>query len=81
MEGKTDRTGLIFATPGAAVVRIDPHAATATPAVDLSLEARLSAATPLTDRPVDRVLPLTLAGDMTAYIWSLNGGIGRMAGS
>lgn len=75
VEGKTDRTGLIFATPGAAVVRIDPHAATAAPAVDLSLEIRLSAATPLADRPVDLTLPLTLAGDMTAYIWSLNGGI------
>jgi FtsP/CotA-like multicopper oxidase with cupredoxin domain len=73
VEGKTDRTGIILATPGANVSAISPQAATAAPAVDLSLESQLAAATPLASRPADITLPLRLDGNMAKYVWSLNG--------
>jgi FtsP/CotA-like multicopper oxidase with cupredoxin domain len=44
VEGKADRTGITLATPGANVSRVSTQAATAAPAVDLSLETKLSAA-------------------------------------
>ena len=72
VEGKTDRTGIILATPGANVSRVSVQAATAAPAVDLSLETKLSAANPLEERPVDVTLPLKLDGNMAKYVWSLN---------
>ncbi|MDR3535087.1 MAG: multicopper oxidase family protein [Acetobacteraceae bacterium] len=75
VEGKTDRTGIILATPGAKVGGVSAQAATAAPAVDLSLETKLSAANPLAARPVDVTLPLTLDGNMAKYVWSLNGKI------
>jgi FtsP/CotA-like multicopper oxidase with cupredoxin domain len=72
VEGKTDRTGIILATPGANVSGVSAQAATAAPAVDLSLETKLSAARPLATRPVDVTLPLRLDGNMAKYAWSLN---------
>jgi FtsP/CotA-like multicopper oxidase with cupredoxin domain len=73
VEGKTDRTGIILATPGADIAKYANNGAAAAPAVDLSLEARLAAASPLPPRPADLTLPLTLGGRMTPYQWSLNG--------
>jgi FtsP/CotA-like multicopper oxidase with cupredoxin domain len=73
VEGKTDRTGIILASPSANIPKHQAAAAIAAPAVDLSLEAKLSAAAPLAARPVDLTLPLTLGGDMSPYRWSLNG--------
>ncbi len=72
VEGRTDRSGIILATPGAYVAEVSAQAATAAPAVDLSLETRLSAADPLAARSVDVTLPLKLDGDMAKYVWSLN---------
>lgn len=72
VEGKTDRTGIILATPGADVAKVSANAASAAPAVDLSLEAKLSAAAPLSARPADLTLPMKLGGDMSPYKWSLN---------
>lgn len=72
VEGKTDRAGIILATPDANVRMIEAKAATAAPALDLSLESRLSAANPLEARGVDITLPLKLGGDMSSYSWTLN---------
>jgi FtsP/CotA-like multicopper oxidase with cupredoxin domain len=72
VEGKTDRTGIILSTPGANVSGVSAQAATTAPAVDLSLETKLSAANPLAARPVDVTLPLKLDGNMAKYVWSLN---------
>jgi FtsP/CotA-like multicopper oxidase with cupredoxin domain len=72
VEGKTDRTGIILATPGVNVSEVSAQAATAAPAVDLSLETRLSATDPLAARPVDVTLPLKLDGNTAKYVWSLN---------
>lgn len=73
VEGKTDRTGIILATPGADVAKISANAASVAPVVDLSLEVKLSAAAPLSARPADLTLPMKLGGDMNPYKWSING--------
>jgi len=72
LEGTTDRTGLILAPPGAPIARITPHAAKPAPAVDLSLERRLSARHPLTPRRPGLRHRIDLAGHMKPYAWSLN---------
>jgi FtsP/CotA-like multicopper oxidase with cupredoxin domain len=72
VEGKTDRTGIILATPGAVIPKLVGTAAAVAPAVDLSLEAKLSAASPLAARPADVTLHMALGGDMSPYKWSLN---------
>jgi FtsP/CotA-like multicopper oxidase with cupredoxin domain len=72
VEGKTDRTGIILATAGATIAKFSANAAVAAPAVDLSLEVKLTTATPLTARPADLTLPMTLTGGMSPYQWSLN---------
>ncbi len=72
VEGKTDRTGIILVTPGADIPKLSTTAAVAAPAVDLSLEVKLTAATPLAIRPADLTLPMKLGGDMSPYKWSLN---------
>jgi FtsP/CotA-like multicopper oxidase with cupredoxin domain len=72
VEGKTDRAGIILATPGVNVSGVSAQAATVAPAVDLSLETKLSAASPFAARPVDVTLPLKLDGNMAKYVWSLN---------
>lgn len=73
VEGKTDRTGIVLATPGAVITAVATQAASAAPAVDMSLERRLSAAYPLSARAADLMLPLRLSGDMSPYAWKLNG--------
>ena len=72
VEGKTDRTGIVLATRGADIAKFSNNAATPAPAVDLSLEAKLLAATPLVARPADLTLPMKLGGGMQPYQWSLN---------
>jgi FtsP/CotA-like multicopper oxidase with cupredoxin domain len=72
VEGKKDRTGIILAAPGAKIAKVAGLARAAAPAVDLSLETRLSATSPLADRPVDQTFEVALTGDMSAYKWSLN---------
>jgi FtsP/CotA-like multicopper oxidase with cupredoxin domain len=72
-EGDTARTGIILATPGASVARIEPTAATAAPAADLSLEWRLNARAPLAPRNAVRRHTVTLSGTMSPYAWAIDG--------
>jgi FtsP/CotA-like multicopper oxidase with cupredoxin domain len=71
-EGQTLRTGLILASPGAAITRIDPAAAAA-PALDLALEKRLRSVAELAPEPVTRTEFLRLTGGSENYLWGLNG--------
>ncbi|WP_010141887.1 multicopper oxidase domain-containing protein, partial [Oceanicola sp. S124] len=61
-EGARERTGLILATPGAEVRRVDAVAEAEAPAfdTDLAQEARLIAVDALPERPVDRSQMLML---------------------
>jgi FtsP/CotA-like multicopper oxidase with cupredoxin domain len=55
------------------VSRLAPEAVENAPPVDLSLERRLEAVTPLAPRTPDVTHRLILAGAMSPYKWSLNG--------
>jgi len=76
-EGARERTGIILATPGAEVRRIDALAETDAPAfdTDLAQEARLVALHPLSDRPVEHSEMIMLAGSMQPYVWTINGAV------
>ncbi|NNU80458.1 multicopper oxidase family protein [Halovulum dunhuangense] len=76
-EGARDRTGLILATQGAEVRRLDAVAEAEAPAfdADLAQEARLIALNALPDRPVDRSRMLMLGGSMQPYVWTINGAV------
>ena len=73
VEGTRARTGIVLATSGAPVSRIASEAETNAPPVDLSLEHRLEAATPLAPRAPDVTHRVILKGAMAPYAWSLNG--------
>ena len=72
-EGDRRQTGIILATLQAQIAKVAPEAGRAAAAVDLSLEGRLSAVQPLTDRRADMVRSITLTGAMVPYVWSIDG--------
>ncbi|MCT8999701.1 MAG: copper oxidase [Alphaproteobacteria bacterium 65-7] len=74
-EGARERTGLILATRGAEVRRLDTVAESEAPAfdTDLAQEQSLVARDALADRPVNRSQMLMLAGSMQPYVWTING--------
>lgn len=73
-EGARERTGLILATKGAEIPRINPLAETEAPAfdTDLAQESRLAALDPLVERPADRSRMLMLGGTMQPYLWTID---------
>jgi FtsP/CotA-like multicopper oxidase with cupredoxin domain len=73
VEGKRARTGIVLAASGADVSRLAAEAEENAPPVDLSLERRLEAVTPLAPRASDVTHRVILAGAMAPYAWSLNG--------
>jgi FtsP/CotA-like multicopper oxidase with cupredoxin domain len=73
VEGKRVRTGIVLAASGASVSRLAAEAGENAPPVDLSLERRLEAVTPLAPRAPDVTHRVILAGAMAPYAWSLNG--------
>ena len=73
LEGSRRRTGIVLASPGAPVARIAAEAVRPVPAVDNSLEVKLTAAQPLAARRPDLVHRIVLMGGMKPYAWSLNG--------
>jgi FtsP/CotA-like multicopper oxidase with cupredoxin domain len=72
VEGKRARTGIVLAASGAPVSRLAEEAADYAPPIDLSLERRLEAVTPLAVRAPDVTHRVILAGAMAPYAWSLN---------
>jgi FtsP/CotA-like multicopper oxidase with cupredoxin domain len=70
-EGAPQRTGIILRPAGASVTRIAVEGEESGPVLDLSLEARLSAARPLAPLPANEAYQLALDGDMAAYKWGL----------
>ncbi|WP_050526769.1 multicopper oxidase family protein [Pseudorhodobacter aquimaris] len=79
-EGARERTGLILATSGAEIRRMDDLSETESGAfdIDLSQEAALRAARPegapaLPPRAVDRSHQIMLGGAMQPYLWTING--------
>jgi FtsP/CotA-like multicopper oxidase with cupredoxin domain len=73
VEGERSRTGIVLAAGKAPIARIPAQAATAAPAITMDLEKRLRAVKPFKPRKPDRVHNIDLTGDMSKYIWSING--------
>lgn len=73
-EGAVERAGIVLATAGAPVKRIEAVASTKAGVLDLELEARLRAAAPLSPRAPDRRYDVTLTGTMAGYQWAMAGG-------
>lgn len=72
-EGAVQRTGIILATPGAAVEKVAERGQAETDPLDLSLERQLVAVTPLPVRAADLTRRMQLTGSMAPYVWSLDG--------
>ncbi len=71
-EGDVARTGIILAASGASIEKLSRSAASSEVPVDLSLEARLSAITPLAARTSDVSHTVMLTGSMSPYAWTLD---------
>jgi FtsP/CotA-like multicopper oxidase with cupredoxin domain len=74
-EGARERTGIILATSGAEVRKIDGIAQADAPAfdTDMAQESQLQAANPLAARKADRARMIMLAGAMQPYVWTIDG--------
>lgn len=72
VEADRRRTGIILATPGAPVSRIEEMGSEAAPYTDLSFEASLRAAKSLPERRPNSSYMLML-GEEPGYTWSING--------
>ena len=72
LQGSRRRTGIVLAIPGAPIAKIADRAPQAVPAIDNSLERRLSAVKPLASRPADLVRALVLSGGMMDFTWSID---------
>jgi FtsP/CotA-like multicopper oxidase with cupredoxin domain len=72
-EGDVARTGIILATPAAAVAKIAAAGETMAGPIDLAWESRFQALDPLAPRAADQRLDVALTGSMSPYVWSING--------
>ncbi|MFN7089046.1 MAG: multicopper oxidase family protein [Allorhizobium sp.] len=74
-EGAREQTGIVLATLGAEVLRIDGLAETAAPAFDTGLAQELSlrAANPLAARAASKTHMMMLGGSMQPYLWTIDG--------
>ncbi len=74
-EGAKERTGVILATPGAAVAKIADESEGDHPAFsgDLAQESLLRAVAPLPERAPASQPMLMLGGSMMPYVWTING--------
>lgn len=74
-EGGRERTGLILATPGAAVARLALLGMQEANAFDrdVAQEGALVALDPVPEPRVDRAHTLMLGGSMSPYAWTING--------
>jgi len=71
-EGAVQRTGIILATPGAAVEKVAATGEVQTDPLDLSLEKQMVAVTPLAPRAPHLTRRMRLTGSMAPYVWSLD---------
>src|SRR5574337_1110316 len=73
-EGARERAGIVLAIAKANVRRLPVEGASRGPVATLGLEARLSAARPLTTKPADRRQDVLLTGGMASYDWAMKNG-------
>ena len=75
-DGAVERAGIILATAGADVRRVQVAGDMKGPVLGLALEQRLRAFAPTASRAADRRFELSLTGDMAAYNWAIGGADG-----
>lgn len=68
-EGARERTGIILQAKGAHVSKVAATGHVQGPVLDLALESRLRAVTPLASRLAGKRFEMALTGDMAAYNW------------
>ncbi len=73
VEGSRGRSGIVLAAGKPPIPRIAAQAVATAPEITMDLEKRLRAAEPLAPRKPDRVHNIDLTGEMSKYIWSING--------
>ncbi len=78
-EGDIQRTGIILASPGAAITKIADKGEAKGPLMSLDVETNLRPAAPLATRAADRRFTVDLVGDMQAYAWGMNADAGLVA--
>ncbi len=70
-EGGPQRTGIIFASPGATVTKLADKGEAPGPILSLDMERRLVAAVPFAVRQADRSYTVDLVGGMGGYLWGI----------
>jgi FtsP/CotA-like multicopper oxidase with cupredoxin domain len=73
VEGERQRTGIVLAAGRARIARIAATIPQPSPPLSMALESRLRAARPLAPRKPDRTHTIDLTGEMSKYIWSIDG--------
>jgi FtsP/CotA-like multicopper oxidase with cupredoxin domain len=71
-EGAVEQTGLVLATAGAAIDRIQEKASQASGRLDLGWESLLTPKEPLSSKLADSTQVLRLTGEMANYVWTIN---------
>ena len=72
-EGGNERAGVILATAGAQIAKTPVLGGQKGPVIDLTLENKLKAATPLAQRAAQQRYTVRLVGNMSAYEWGMDG--------
>lgn len=72
-ELSSEQTGVILATPGAAIKALPQKSSSPTGLMTMDLERRLVAVNPLAPKPATSTTVLRLQGNMMGYQWMING--------
>lgn len=73
VEGLKNQTGLVLTTQKNLKTTLSPEATTVAPALNDAQELKLQSTDKFVNKPVDRVLKYTLTGNMSPYVWQING--------
>jgi FtsP/CotA-like multicopper oxidase with cupredoxin domain len=71
-EGAVEQTGLILATAGAVIERVEEKSGKPAGRLDLGWESGLNPVQPLSAKLADSTQVLRLTGDMANYVWTIN---------
>lgn len=72
VEGTDQQAGIVLATKGAIIPKLNEKVKKIAPALDSSQEFKMHPLHPLDPRPFDTVLNFKLSGDMQTYVWKIN---------
>lgn len=73
VEGLNKQTGLILKTANAAIPKISEVNNNTAQALNYQQEYNMHSTNPLVRRPINKIVPINLSGNMQKYIWMING--------